>query len=447
MKNAAAIVQSSLQLADKAGAEATEIYFTQHDSLAIEVRAGKLETSNRSCERGLGIRVIKAGSFGYAFTSDLEQAAIAAAVEMAVQGAKYSSLDTEPGFPQPADYDTALAQFDPGIVETPLEEKLNLALAIEQAALAADHRITMVERAVYEENNSSVLLANSHGLNVKYRLNFCGGYTWVVADDNGGDVQTGSGLSYATQLAQIDPTAIGQEAAQRAVQLLGAKPIKTQKLDLVLPPRVAARFLGILATALTAEAVQKGKSLFAGRLNEEIASPSVTIVDDGSLPGAINTAPTDGEGVPSQRTVLMSNGVLHGFLHNFYTASRAGTVSTSNGVRGSFKSAPEVGPTNMFFSPGEIAEEELIASVDKGLYVFDLMGAHTANPISGDFSLGITGLLIEGGRFTQPVRQVILAGNIQTMLQQVKAVASNLRFYLGFGSPTLLVESLTISGD
>ena len=167
-------------------------------------------------------------------------------------------------------------------------------------------------------------------------------------------------------MAQIDPVTIGQEAALEAVRLLGARPIKTQKLALVLPPQVAAQFLGILATALTAEAVQKGRSLFADQMDKQMASPVVTIIDDGSLVGGINTAPTDGEGVPSERTILVENGVLRTFLHNSYTAGKEETVSTGNGVRGSFKTTPEVGPTNMFFRPGTASEEELIQSVDQG---------------------------------------------------------------------------------
>lgn len=440
------IVQMGLKLAEKAGADAAEAYFLEHDNMAIEVRGGKLETLQQSREQGLGIRVIKAGSLGYAFTSDLNRTTLEEIVELAVQGAEYSNLDSGARLPFCASYDLSLAQFDSSIEKTTLDAKMNLALAIEQAALSADKRITKSERAAYEENNYAVFLANSNGLCVNYRGNFCGGYVWVVAEADG-DIQTGSGLSYVTKLSKIDPASIGQEAALEAVRLLGAKSIKTQKLALVLPPQVATQFLGILATALTAEAVQKGRSLFAGKLDQKIASTVVSIVDDGSLADGIKTAPADGEGVPSQRTVLVEDGVLRTFLHNSHTAFKEGTESTGNGVRGSFKTAPEVGPTNMFFSPGTASEDELVQSVDKGLYVFDLMGIHTANPISGDFSLGVTGVLIENGKFTHPVRQVVLAGNIQDMLSQVQAVASNLRFYLGFGSPTLLVEPLTISGN
>lgn len=439
------IVRTGLKLAMATGAEAAEVYFMKRDNLTIEVRSGKLETMQQSCDQGLGLRVVKAGSIGYAFTSDLSPTALKDTAEAAVESAQYSSLDSSAQLPPAMRFDPSLVQFDPHLAKTPLEAKIDLALAIERSALSYDKRITKSERAAYEENDYTVLVANSNGVQVDYRNNFCGGYVWVVAEADG-DTQTGSSLLYATELAKIDPVIIGQEAAQEAVRLLGAKPIPTQKLALVLPPQVATDFLHILAAALTAEAVQKGRSLFAHQLGNPIAAPTVTIIDDGSLPGGINTAPTDGEGVPSQRTVLVQDGILQTFLHNFYTAQKEGTVSTGNGVRSSFKTTPEVGPTNMFFAPGTVSEDELIQSVDKGLYVFDLMGTHTANPISGDFSLGVSGVLIEKGKFTRPVRQVVLAGNIRDLLNQVQAVGSNLRFYLGLGAPTLLVEPLTISG-
>ncbi|HHY91741.1 MAG TPA: TldD/PmbA family protein, partial [Firmicutes bacterium] len=212
------------------------------------------------------------------------------------------------------------------------------------------------------------------------------------------------------------------------------------------PPQAATQFLGILAPALTAEAVQKKRSLFAERLGEQVGSEAVTVVDDGTLPGGINTSPVDSEGVPTQKTTLVAAGRLEGFLHNVYTAAKDKTRSTGNGIRSSFKGAPEVGPTNLYLAPGKHQPGELLSGVKKGLYVLDLLGTHTANPISGDFSLGATGVLIENGHFSQPVRGVVIAGNAVTLLKQVQAAACDLRFYLGFGSPTLLLEPLTVSG-
>lgn len=440
------LVQAGIQRAEEAGADQAEAFFLERSTLTIEVRGGRLETLRQSKERGIGLRVLKGGSLGYAFTSDLSASALADAAREAVANAGYVAPDHARTLPHPAAINPSRAQYDPTISAVPVSAKIDLALAIERAAFAEDKRVTKSERAAYEEVEYCVAIGNSYGLEVSYRGNFCGGYAWVVAEADG-DAETGSGLSYATKFGELDPTGIGREAAREAVQMLGAKPVPTQKLALVLPPQAATQFLGILAPALTAEAVQKRRSLFAGRLGEQVASDVVTIVDDGTLPGGINTSPVDGEGVPTQRTVLVSAGVLESFLHNSYTAAKEGTRSTGNGMRSSFKGAPEVGPTNMFFVPGQVRPEELLAGVDKGLYVYDLLGTHTANPISGDFSLGATGILIEKGRFTRPVRGVVIAGNVVTLLKEIQAVGSDLRFYLGFGSPTLLVQPLTVSGE
>ncbi|MGI6604295.1 MAG: TldD/PmbA family protein [bacterium] len=439
------LVDTAIRLGKEAGADQVEAFFLEHSNLSIEVRRQRLETLRQSKERGIGIRVLKGESLGYAFTSDLTPEALRQSAESAVDNAKYVSPDPARCLPGSETIDLALAQFDPELKATALEKKIDLALAIEQAAFEQDKRISKSERSVFEEGEYLVAVANSYGLNVSYKGNFCGGYAWVVAEENG-DAQTGSGLFYSTRLSKIDPEEIGKEAAQEALSLLGAEPVPTQKLALILPPQAATQFLGILAPALTAEAAQKGRSLFAGRVGQHVASDTVTLVDDGTLRGGINTAPVDGEGVPSQCTVLLEQGVLKGFLHNSYTAAKDGTCSTGNAMRGSFKGLPNVGPTNLFFAPGTAKPQDLVGSVKKGLLVLDLLGTHTANPISGDFSLGATGILIENGHLTRPVRGVVLAGNVVTLLKQVQAAADDLRFYLGYGSPTLLVGPLTVSG-
>ena len=221
----------------------------------------------------------------------------------------------------------------------------------------------------------------------------------------------------------------------------------TQKAAVVLDPYIATNFLGLLSPALSAEAVQKGRSLFAGKVNQAVASPLITVVDDGRLPGGIASAPFDGEGVPTSETVLIDQGQLKGFLHNTYTAAKEGVSSTGNGVRSSFKSTPEVGSTNFFIRAGEKSPEQLIKEVPKGLYVTEVMGMHTANPISGDFSVGASGIWIEKGELTRPVRGVAIAGNIMDLLGAVDAVGSDLEFFGGKGAPTLRVSSMSLSGS
>ncbi|MDP3050193.1 MAG: metallopeptidase TldD-related protein, partial [Eubacteriales bacterium] len=189
-----------------------------------------------------------------------------------------------------------------------------------------------------------------------------------------------------------------------------------------------------------------GRSLFAGRMGERVASDLVTIVDDGTLPGGINSGPCDGEGVPTSRTVVIEHGVLTSFLHNTYTAAKDGLVSTGNGVRGSFKGSPEVGTTNFYLSPGKTEREQLLEELDSGLLVTEVMGMHTANPISGDFSVGASGLWVENGRVSHPVRGMAIAGNITDLLMKIDAVGSDLQFFGGKGAPTVRVRQMMVTG-
>ncbi|MGB9793241.1 MAG: metallopeptidase TldD-related protein, partial [Thermacetogeniaceae bacterium] len=212
-------------------------------------------------------------------------------------------------------------------------------------------------------------------------------------------------------------------------------------------PYVVTNFLGLIASTLLADAVQKGRSLFAGRIGQRVASEGVTIVDDGTLPGGLMSSPFDGEGVPSQKTILIANGELLGFLHNSYTGRREGVPSTGNAKRASFKSPPEVGITNFYLAPGEKNPQEIIEKTEKGFYVTEVMGMHTANPVSGDFSVGAAGIWIENGELTIPVRGMVIAGNILELLMNVDMVGSDLRFFIGTGAPTIRVAGLTVSGQ
>jgi PmbA protein len=223
--------------------------------------------------------------------------------------------------------------------------------------------------------------------------------------------------------------------------------VTTRKTPVVLDPYVAAGFLDLISTALTSEAVQKGRSLFAGKKDTEVASGKITVIDDGTLPGGIASAPFDGEGVATSRTVLIEDGVLKGYLYNTYTAAKDGVCSTGNGVRNSFKGTPEVGVTNIFIKPGSVPAEQLFSELEKGIYITEVMGMHTANPISGDFSVGVSGLLIEKGQLTRPVRGMALGGNIMDLLAGVNAVGNDLKFFGSRGSPTLRISEMTLSGQ
>lgn len=439
------IARFALERAGALGAGMAEAYLSAEKELTIEVRDGRVETMKLARDRGLGLRVVQDGRAGFAFTTDLNRAAVEEIVRQAMGNAASTAPDPYRVLPGPAAAYPQLDLYDPAIRQATVEEKIEMARQMERAARNVDPRVKIIETAAYQDAESEVTLVNSRGITSRYRSAYCGLYVSLVATE-GDDSQTGFALDYRLHYRELDPWKVGQEAARRAVRMLGARPVATRRAAVILEPYVATGFLGLLGPGLTAEAVQKNRSPFAGKVGQQVASTLVTVLDDGAMAGGIASAPFDGEGVPTGRTVLIEGGVLKGFLHNTYTAARDGVQSTGNGVRGSFKSTPEVGTTNFFIQPGTVSPEQLIRDTASGLYVTEVMGMHTANPISGDFSVGAAGILIENGQLTRPVRGVAIAGNLLELLNHVDGVAGDLTFFGGRGSPTIRVARMSISG-
>lgn len=436
---------NAVQKAIRLGAEMAEAYLGNSKELSIEVRNGEVETMKLAGDRGMGIRVFAGGSTGFAFTTDLGDTAVEETIKQALANARSAEPDPRRTLPKPSPAYPDLDLYDPSIRGTTVEHKIEMARTMEKEARAFDQRVGIVESSTYQDGEAEVVLVNSNGISLQYAGAYCGMYIALVAG-SGEDSQTGFALDYSLRLKDLDPAKLGRQAAHRAVRMLGARPGQTRQAPVVLDPYIATGFLGVLAPALTAEAVQKGRSLFAGQVGRQVASELFTIVDDGTLAHGIASAPFDGEGVPTSRTVLIQNGLLHGFLHNTYTAARDGVQSTGNGIRGSFKATPEVGITNFFLEPGSRTPEEIIGEVDSGLYITEVMGLHTANPISGDFSFGASGLWIEKGRLATPVRGMAVAGNIMDLIKNVDAVGNDLQFFGGKGAPTLRISKMSISG-
>jgi PmbA protein len=231
--------------------------------------------------------------------------------------------------------------------------------------------------------------------------------------------------------------------------MLGAAKPPTAKVPVVLDPFAASDFLGVLAGALNGDAVLKGRSLFADMVGQDVASPLFNVVDDGRRLDGPGVSPFDGEGVPSQRTELIADGSLHGFLHSSYTARRAGgeTRSTGNAKRPGYKAAPGVGTSNFFVEAGDRSADELLSAAEGGVLIADVSGVHSgANPISGEFSVGATGLRITGGTLGEPLREMTIASTLPDMLKAVSGVGEDLRFFQSVGTPSILIGEMTLAG-
>jgi len=428
------------------GGQLAEAYISNSKELNIGVREGRVETMKLAEERGLGLRVIRQGRTGFSFSTDLSPGGIEEVARQALANCAKTGEDQYHNLPLPGASYPELDIYDPCIREAAVEQKIEMAKSMEEAARAYDARVKIIESSTYQDGESLVTIVNSQGMKLSYKEAYCGIYIALAAGE-GDDSQTGFALDFNLKYNQLRPEEVGAEAARRAVRMLGAAPVSTRKAAVLLDPHVATGFLGLIGPALTGEAVQKGRSLFAGKVGTRVASDKITIIDDGLLSGGIASAPFDGEGVPTSRTVLVEKGTLKGYLHNTYTAAKDGVQSTGNGVRGSFKSTPEVGVTNFYIEAGKIPPADLIKEISSGLYVTEVMGMHTANPISGDFSVGVSGLLIENGELTKPVRGMAMGGNIIKLLENIDAVGNDLKFFIGKGAPTLRIAQMTISGQ
>jgi len=437
--------EHAVEMAKKFGAHSAEAYVNNNKELSVDVRGGQVETMKLAEDRGLGLRVLVGGRVGFAFTSDLQPGSVEETVRQAITNASGTSPDENRNLPEPFPQYPRLDIFDRQIPSTGVEEKIEMARVMEEEARGYSPNVKVVESSSYQDGEIEVAVANSLGVSVAYRGTYCGVYISLVAGQ-GNDNQTGFDMDFNIRYDKLNPRKVGKTAAQRAVRMLGAKPVESARVPVILDSYVAAGFLGLMGPSLTGEAVQKGRSLFAGKLDQQVASERINIIDDGTLSGGLASAPFDGEGYPTSRTPLIQGGVLKSFLHNTYTAAKDGVSSTGNGTRNSFKSTPEVGTTNIFIEPGNVSPGDLIKDVSQGFYVTEVMGLHTANPISGDFSVGAAGLWIEKGEIIKPVKGVALAGNMVELLRNVDEVGDDLRFYGGRGAPTLRISSMSVSG-
>ncbi|MGH2951199.1 MAG: TldD/PmbA family protein, partial [Solirubrobacterales bacterium] len=296
-----------------------------------------------------------------------------------------------------------------------------------------------------------VALASSTGLAGAWEATAAYAYLQAIAASDA-DKQTGLGFGMGRSPQALDPEEIGREAADRAVSLLGATKPQSRTCPVVLDETVAASFAGFIGGVLCADAVQRGRSPFAGMLGEQIGAAALTLADDGADAEGLNSSPFDGEGTPSGRTALIEAGELSAYLHDSYTARREGDGqrSTANGTRSGYRSAPSVSTTNLVVEPGELSFEELLAEAGEGMYVTDVAGLHSGvNPVSGVFSVGATGRAISAGEFAEAADEFTIASDLPSMLEAVRAAGAVARWVPFGGSvstPPLLIGEMAIGG-
>jgi len=427
--------------------EGVEAWAEQITETTVGAFEGEVERLTSASSQGLGIRVVGGGRLGYAFTADLSEAGLAECLAEARANLGIASEDVGNVLPEAVPYEPLDGIFNPAQVEIDPARKVAFALDLDARTHAVDRRVTTVESAVYGDAIGRVAVASSTGVRGSYVVTHAYAYSVALASDGGGS-QMGFGVDAGRSIDELDPEGVAQEAATRAVRMLGATKPETRTVPVIFDRETSKSLLGVLVSGLSAEEVQKHRSLFADKLGERVGAPGLQLVDDGRLVAGGGAAPFDGEGVPTRRQLLIDDGILIGFMHNTATAAREKTSSTGNARRGSFKSTPGVAPNNLFLQPGDKDLDRLLAEAGEGLLVQDVSGVHSgANPVTGDFSVGVSGLLFRGGELAEPIREATVAGQLLDILHAIVAVGSDLRFTTGsIGGSSLLVGQMTVAG-
>lgn len=427
--------------------EQAEAFAAENRRTQVKARAGEVDALSASESRGVGVRVVIDGRLGFAWSADPGSDEAAGLLPAARENASLATADEANGLPVASPKEELSWLFRPSMAGLETARKVRLALDLEQAATSSHPEVRKVEEVLYGDAVSRVALSSTVGTSGEYARTDCWCMVSALAERDG-ETQSGFSFRVAREMDELPWQEVASEAAMRGARLLGAVKPETERLPVVLDPWAAAGFLGVLANALSAEERQKGRSLLAGSVDEMVASSEVTLVDDGRLPEGPASSPFDDEGVPTTRTVLVEQGRLLGFLHNSVTARREGGVSTGNASRPSYRGVPGVSPSNLFPVPGPEGPEALLAQASRAVYVQDLTGLHSgANLVSGEFSVGATGLRLERGALGEPLREMTIASTLLDVLKQVIAVGSDLRFDAGsIGSPTLLIAEMTVAG-
>lgn len=442
------LARSLVARAKKQGAQQAEVFLQVGRESSVRVRDGEIEDLTQATSKGVGIRIIAKDRLGFAFTSDFDPASLNGFVDRAVELAKAAAPNKLNGLPAKGDLKGRSEigdLFDPEVANLAPDWKIKQALQIEKAGKAFDPRVATFESVGAGDYVSEVHIASSEGLVDSYSGTYVYLYAVPVASENG-QLQTSYWVDYKRFLKDLDaPELVGREAAKRAVRMLGAKKVKSQRVPVIFDPMMAASFVGNIAGAANGDAVYKKSTVFAPLLGKAVANELVSIVDDGLLKRGISTSPFDGEGVPTRKTSIIEKGVLKNFLYDAFTARKAKTKSTGNASRG-YSSLPHIGVNNLYLEAGTKTPEELIRGVKNGFYVTAMLGSG-ANPVTGDYSRGANGMWIENGELTHAVQEVTVAGNLLTMLEDVDGIGNDLSFRGSVAAPTLRFRELTVSGE
>lgn len=435
-----------VQKARASGATAADVIVAEGTDFSVTVRKGEVEKLTDAGSKALGIRVFVGRRTAVSYTSDFSPAALTSLVAETVSMARATGEDPAAGLPDetPPVADVDLALHDPSPAALPTDQRIDLARRAEAVALAASPEIVNSDGGHYGSGEDTLVLANSLGFVGSYRASSVS-MSVVPVGQRDGQMERDYWYTSGRGLGDLlSPEEVGRIAAERTLRRLGARRVATAEVPIVFDPETAADLLGHVFGGLSGYAVFRNATFLKDRLGEAVASPLLTVVDDGRRVRGLGSRPFDGEGLATRRNVPIEGGVLRHYLCDSYSARKIGARPTGTARRG-VAGGPSVGASNLYLEAGMSTPDEIVGGVDRGLYVTDLIG-FGVNLVTGDFSQGAAGHWIEKGRFVHPVHEVTIAGNLKDMLKDVDAVGNDLEFRGSVSAPTLRVRRMTVSG-
>lgn len=433
-----------------------EIYMATSLNNEVEVYNNEVESLSHSDTSGIGIRIFNDKKTGYSWTNSFEENEVRGCIEKAVLNAEASDYDEYNGVPledegkYPPDGNIEKFLFSRDFNKYTIDKKIEMLKELEILSKDRDRRIIGVDSLSYSDSFYETVILNSAG--IKKSLVQSSSFVFlnlIARQDN--DTSTGFGFAYGRDPNNFNLESIADEAVRKSTMLLGATKIKSRSSNIILDPITSSQFLSVIASAITADSVQKGRSLFKNRINERIFNIDLDIYDDGIMPEGLSSKPFDAEGINKGKTIVFKDGVLKTYLYDCYTARKENKPSTGNATRASYRMPPSVGVSNFYIKPGKTDIADIIKKIDDGFYVIDVIGMHSgANPVTGDLSVGAKGVLIKNGSISKPVKEVTIASDLLSFCKKIQFIGNDLKFFPsgGFiGSPSIIVEDIAISGS
>ena len=427
------------------GASEAEVFLEEGARLRIDVRNGAVEYLKKEDFRGIGLRIYAGQRMAFVDSADFDEESLKRLAAKGVELAGMAGSDPANGLPREKGKVRVTSLVDQKLFSTPLDDKLKRLVETERLALEYHPLIKLSNGASYTDVYRTVTVANTHGLTHTYEETRVSTDVSVVAvkDEHKMD---GSDVCRRRRYRLLrKPSEMAAIAARTALSLVGGQPVPSQEVPVVFDARAARGLVGGLAGGVNGKEVYLDNTFLSGMLEKKIASPLVTIIDDGTLLRGVGSSPVDGEGVGTRKKTIVQEGVLKSYLYDTYGARKAGASTTGNAGRGSYDDLPKISATNFYMQAGDTAADDLIKDIDRGLYVHETIG-FGSNTTTGGYSAGAFGRWIENGRMTAPVAQVTIAGDLIEIFSAIDAVGDDLDFNGRISSPSFRVARMMVAG-